>query len=206
MSNETILAATHASRSNLQKSDGLVIFGMPEKTIAEMDYRTAWEFSWRTNPGVVITPQWLSDVAVRAEARYKELLEAHPAGTIHDERNIMHTIAESALIVGEWMERTGLKSATFAGPFGPALPQRGQRVVIRRGAVVRYRGADTTTQRVQHVSVFSADRGYVDYREGSRPGQCVPVRQAQVSWAGAGGYWRDTDANNLVEPAPEVAA
>ncbi|HJV96921.1 MAG TPA: hypothetical protein VJ608_12825 [Albitalea sp.] len=170
----------------------------------EMDYRLAREACYRTPTGVLITPAWLLETATRANERYRELSFLYPAGTVHTERNLMRELTDHALEVAAWMEANGEKEAIFAGPFGPALPRKGERVQIRRGAVVYSTHPHqkmSTLQRALTVRVHSADRGYVD--TAARASRTEKrVTPAHIHWVGAGGYWRWTDAENLVSAGP----
>ena len=149
-----------------------------------------------------LTPDVLLAMAERADSEYRELLKQFPPGTVHDRRNMMHEVSECALMCAEWLEQQDCKAMAFVGPFGPKMPIRGIRVVIRKGARVfgtrpgtPKEGALNTRDRT--VTVRDCDRGYVDWSGIRRSGAEYNFRQARVTWAGAGGYWCWTDANNL---------
>lgn len=95
-----------------------------------------------------------------------------------------------ALAAAAWLERAGLREARFVGPFGGPLPQKDQRVRIRRGALVRdARGKARTSGRSQTILVHRVRKGWIDLDR--------TVHNPEVVWAGAGGYWRWTDANDV---------
>lgn len=149
-----------------------------------------------------LTAARLLEIAEKSEARYQELLAQYPPGTVNDERNRMRERREAALVCAEWLERKGLPSATHVGPFGPELPARGQSVTVKKGSTVFGTGSDIgregrVSARAQVVKVHSVNRGYIDMSGTSRP-TWEQVRNAEVHWAGAHGYWRWTDANNIV--------
>lgn len=118
----------------------------------------------------------------------------------------MRELSEHALDVAAWMEAQGMKEAAFAGPFGPPLPAKGDRVQIRRGALVLStspRAKSVSLQRALTVTVHSAHRGWVEPAARCRTGGRAAsgerdVKGPEIHWAGAGGYWRWTDAANIV--------
>lgn len=189
-------------RRTEQPGAGLALFAMTSEQIACTDWRRLYELQFRTlgDPRkaqkVTITPAWLLGVAQRANSRHLELSIEHPPGTVHLERNIMRELSESAGIVAEWMQRQAIREAIHAGPFGPALPARGDFVRVRRESVVRCGQQEHVSQKAQRVRVHFADRGYVDPSEIDACGRRV-VRQSKITWPGTGGLWRQTDANNI---------
>lgn len=72
---------------------------------------------------------------------------------------------------------------------------KGTVVTLRRGSVVRSTSPskeEYTLSREQKVKVRNFYEGY--------PETCgYPGRPAEITWAGTGGYWCWTDANNVVE-------
>tara|TARA_B100001105_G_scaffold77022_1_gene60906 strand:- start:2555 stop:3004 length:450 start_codon:yes stop_codon:yes gene_type:complete len=147
----------------------------------------------------MFTPESLLALAAESEASYLELLAQHPPGTIHDGRNEARRSMEHATACALWMERNGHKELAYVGPFGSMPFSRDARVRVRKGAVVHgikvpNGGAPAKTSRV--VTVHSVDKGYV-WHDG--PEGRDAVHQPKVHWAGAGGYWRWVDAND-VEP------
>lgn len=157
----------------------------------------------------MFTPMVLLGIAQESERKYEALCVQFPAGTINDERNDARRLMEQALACAQWMEASGHKELTYVGPFG-ALPfKRKSRVRIRKGALVHSlhpnsKGtAPSKTSLV--VKAHFVDPGFVDAR--APASECV--RQPRVTWAGAGGYWRSADANDVelvVEAAVEAAA
>lgn len=150
----------------------------------------------------------LLEIAEAAEAEYKQLSEQYPAGTIHDGRNDARRRMEQAVACAHWMEKMGLKELSYVGPFG-ALPfKRKSRVRVRKGALVHSlhpQSKGTAPSRAaQVVTVYFVDPGFVNFLD-TRDGE---VRQPRITWAGAGGYWRSVDANDveLVEELVEAAA
>lgn len=150
---------------------------------------------YTTAPGVEVTPALLLAIAVRANDE-RELLSGAGDQASRDVRSQFYTLEEDALVCGQWMESHGLKSACNVGPFGPAEPRRGQMVTIRKGSLVRttHPSGPRTSARAQEIKVDSAHRGYVDHS--ARFGE-EKVREGEVSWAGAGGYWRRTALENV---------
>lgn len=139
------------------------------------------------------TPQMLLEMAEAAEARYRSLLAAHPPGTIHDGRNAARREMEDALACAAWMEKHGLASLANVGPFMTQTFRRGLSVQIRKGARVFTTKPGSPKEGVeakiaQWIVVRSFTHGFV--REGA-------VYQAEITWAGAVGYWRWKDVNNI---------
>lgn len=97
---------------------------------------------------------------------------------------------DQALMAASWLEREGRREARFVGPFGNPLPQRGQTVRVKRGVEVSGTGKNhkVVSGRSDVVTVHRVVPGWAE-RDG--------VRNPLVVWAGTGGYWRWTDANNV---------
>jgi hypothetical protein len=168
----------------------------------EMDYRTARAACFLTPAGIAMTPDWLMDTAAHADQRYKALSVLYPPGTMHTERNLMRDLSEAAMEVAAWMESQQVKSLAFAGPFGPDLPLKGERVRINKGSVVystnpKAEKGTVILQRDQTVQLRSADRGYINESARTDRGEARVVGST-VRWSGASGYWRWTDASNVM--------
>lgn len=71
----------------------------------------------------------------------------------------------------------------------------GQTVIIRKGSKVRSAKPNKKNYvlaRNQKVKVyFVFKNGYV--------GDDYPIKPPEISWAGAGGYWCNTDLENIIE-------
>lgn len=153
------------------------------------------------------TPASLLALAGEKEELYRQLLALHPPGTINDDRNAARDLSEIALECAQWMEGRGIAVLAHVGPFHSFVPKRGDRVRIKKGSIVfsTAPGIDrqgVVTQRAQLVTVHDADRGYFS-SDGYRGSDGDRLRQGQVRWAGAGGYWRWTDLNNVeLVPGP----
>lgn len=146
----------------------------------------------------MFTPKSLRELADVAQAEYLELLKLHPPGTIHEGRNNAYRRAEQALACAKWMEQQGIAEQAHVGPFSSFSPlAKGTQVRIRKGSIVHStKGEPRTTARDQLIKVHFFDPGYVDtYSRAEKDG--AVVRRPQVTWAGAGGYWRWTDLNNV---------
>lgn len=101
----------------------------------------------------------------------------------------------------QWMKDNNLESCRNVGPFNLENHVKGDIVKIRKGARVYSTSPSFTsdgkvTKRCQTVTVARTSKGFVDYNHSSRH---PTVRNAEVHWAGSGGYWHWTDINN-VEP------
>ncbi len=145
------------------------------------------------------TPATLLEIAAQAEARYKTLLLDHPPGSVHDGRNLAREEMEAALACAAWLEQQGIREIANVGPFVTTRCRRGDRVRVRRGARVYSTHPQTPregveTQRSQVVTIHAVYQGYVNTLADPRQPEVV---QGKVHWAGAGGYWRWTDINNV---------
>lgn len=159
----------------------------------------------------LLTPDRLRDMAAQADERYRSLNEDD-----NDARRQARMERDAALVCARWMESCGHKALDQVGPFISRTFRRGNRVRIKKGAVVFGTGPHISREgkileRSQVVTVHDFDGGYVDYsgtfhdrRKDDHENIRDSVRQARVHWAGAGGYWRWTDASSveLVAPAP----
>ncbi|WP_432263396.1 hypothetical protein [Cupriavidus sp. TMH.W2] len=145
------------------------------------------------------TPASLYEYAASAESTYRTLLSEFGPGTVHVGRNEARRQMEAARACAAWMEANGFSEIANVGPYMGTTISRGDKVYIRKGAridgtgsTIPREGADL--KRRQLVTVVSVDRGYLDFSEPSRNPKIV---QGRVHWAGAGGYWRWTDINNV---------
>lgn len=145
----------------------------------------------------MFTPKSLREMAAVAHAEYLELLKLHPPGTYHEGRNKARDLADRAEACAKWMEQQGLTELAHVGPFSSfSSLAKGTEVRIRKGSIVHStKGEPRTTARDQVIKVHFSDQGYVDTY--ARAANDVAVRQPKVTWAGAGGYWRWTDLNNV---------
>lgn len=82
---------------------------------------------------------------------------------------------------------------------------KGQKVTIPAGTVVRFKGEETLTERKQTVTMHMGGNGYYDEVRTTDGWGNVKVRPPVVTWAGAGGYWKDAtvdadvlEANGMV--------
>lgn len=154
------------------------------------------------------TPVSLLIFALEQRKLYEALSLEFPAGTVHTGRNDARRLESVALRCAEWLEAAGLAEARFVGPFGAETFQTGERVILRKGSRVFGSGPQIPREglvltRAQRVSLHRYDPGYcAEYPQG----ESFDFRQAQVHWAGAGGYWRWTDANNVDRKDPGVTA
>ena len=153
----------------------------------------------------MFTPASLLAIATAAEARYKALLAQFPPGTINRERNDAHDEMNRALACAVWMETSGHAELSHVGTFGQVNVVRGQRVRIKRGALVHSLHPslprDVVLERAQVVNLHFVDPGFVDpegmrMRRGREESFSL-VRQPRVTWSGTGGYWRSTDLTNV---------
>jgi hypothetical protein len=124
-----------------------------------------------------ITPDYLLNLAIEAD----EKLAIH--------RQAMHCAL--------WMEANNIKEMPIIAPFGKISFEKGQGVVVRKGALIHSSGKNSggIAARDRRVIVFSVDEGYVNDTFYSKYSDSV--RKATVQWAGAGGYWCWTDAENV---------
>jgi len=135
------------------------------------------------------------EIAIDQERIYKERSALFPAGTVDDLRNAARRRMDEALVVMEVMAQAGIAETPSIGNFHNGLPRQHQRVRIRAGAKVHsthpaLRGHGKVLSRAQTVTVSHVYDGYVNIHEHT-------VTNAQVNWAGTGGYWHWTDLANV---------
>lgn len=136
----------------------------------------------------------LLEIAVAAEAEYKK--SALPKDRVDARRQ-----QESAMICAQWMEQNGIKEMTHVGPFGENNFKPGQRVRIRKGAIVKgfgFKGEKVLTKS-QIIKVSHVFRGYT-HPDGPT------VIHPTVEWAGTGGYWTWTHPMNVEAVAEAESA
>ena len=147
----------------------------------------------------MFTPESLFAMAVKDQDRYDELLKEFPPGTVNRERNDAQERSTHALLCAQWMEKQGLAELANVGPFMTTSLVKRQRVRIRKGSRVfgTFAGGKEgiVLARAQMITVHDLYRGYVfvDQHRQIDP----KIVQAEVLWAGSGGYWRRTDINNV---------
>jgi hypothetical protein len=73
--------------------------------------------------------------------------------------------------------------------------RKGQRVVIPAGTVVRFKGEEILTERKQTVTVHMSGNGYYDEVRTVDGWGNFKLRKPTVTWAGAGGYWKDAQVD-----------
>lgn len=131
------------------------------------------------------------------------------------ERYITDALANPAAV--EELDRLYNPDSGLTDIDGVSIPKplknpfrKGQQVVIPAGTVVRFKGAETLTERKQTVTMHMGGGGYYEEVRTAGGWGNVKVRPPVVTWAGAGGYWKDAtvdidvlEANGLV---PEYEA
>lgn len=140
-----------------------------------------------------LTVDSLIEIAEQASVRYGALCSAHPPGTFSAERSDASNMSKNALACAVWLDQSSFDSQRFVGPFGTVPFSKGDRVVVAKGALVRSTAPGWPAQgkplsRQQVVLLHRVSPGFVFEDRVTNP---------SVTWAGAGGYWRWTDANNV---------
>jgi len=104
-----------------------------------------------------------------------------------------------AMAAVSYMERNGLTKAVAVGNFGMQSLPTGMRVRLKAGATFRtthpkLRGKGPhINQRVRYFSVHDVYQGWIDYHNHDH----TNVRNPEVVWVGANGYWFYADINDL---------
>jgi len=116
-----------------------------------------------------------------------------PVTDINEERDALLHVASQAVRLGAWMLHAGIECATHLGPFGPRRPSVGEKVRIRKGAVVNFAGDrvidSKTLVRVRTVKVGSMADWSVDWSK-IASGDPTAIRETDVSWEdGDVRYW-----------------
>lgn len=134
------------------------------------------------------TPDKLLEIAAKAETDYN-------AG-----KNLAdnHSLMEAALICARWMEDNGVQEIENIGPFNTHSIRRGDKVRIRKGSTIKSMNGKTYEAKVSYTitvhDVYAGWAGYHHLRE-------TDVRNAIIVWSGRGGYWKETDINNVSKNA-----
>lgn len=154
------------------------------------------------------TKESLMEIALENQVIYENLSIEFPAGTIHDGRNRARRTMEEALFCAEWMEKEGIEELANVGPFMTTQVSKGQKVKIKKGAVVfstlpSVPRSGIRTIRDQWVTVHYSSEGHIDHGHLRRDCKTT-VEQGRVTWAGTGGYWRWTDINNIMVEDSEL--
>lgn len=101
-------------------------------------------------------------------------------------------IGQAALQCAAHLERSGA-SVKSIGPFDTTTVKPGDRVRVLKGAQIRslhpkWRGIVKHAGTTYTVTVSHVFPGYVNYNV---------IHNTRISWAGEGGYWCETDINNV---------
>ena len=141
----------------------------------------------------MITKDFLLDLAVGAELEMEA--NALPVGTRQTSTWIAASVRkEAALRAARWLEEMGLNEREQVGPFGGKTLQRGDKVRIKAGTVIR-----TTHPKYDHsnpkiakrsysVTIHSVDGGTISSHW--HPHQVSwAARDQEITWPGEGGYW-----------------
>jgi hypothetical protein len=87
--------------------------------------------------------------------------------------------------------------------------RKGDRVIIPKGTRSHYRGQTVTSRARQTVTITHAGDGYLERGstlvEGETRMRLFAVRP-YITWAGAGGYWRDVKLTDEIFEANGVTA
>jgi hypothetical protein len=102
------------------------------------------------------------------------------------------------------MEQNNIEEIAHVGDFSSFELKKGQQVRLRRGAIIYStspsvgRGGKVNTLN-RKIKVDYVNSGYIDIYSlyGFSDDSEKSVRNGQVNWAGAGGYWFWTDINNV---------
>lgn len=111
----------------------------------------------------------------------------------------LHDEAEAAI---RWMQEANLTEIEQVGPWGSKNIKRGDRVMIRKGAVIRTthprwnRDNPKVAGRDYAVEVHDVYEGYIQSNWHSHR-RDEAVRNQQVVWAGTGGYWCWVDSKDV---------
>lgn len=150
----------------------------------------------------MFTPDSLLQMAIDADVRYQALALAHPTG-VNDERSEARELRDKALACAAWMEKFGLTERAAIGPFAAFVPSKGQRVRVKKGAVITGTNPQTprdgvASTRDQIVTVNWAHAGFIDHGRHFSRREEDAMRDGEVTWVGAGGYWRRASLNDVV--------
>ena len=136
----------------------------------------------------MFTPATLLNIAIDAEFAY------HSA-TNGDDRMEAFSLKERAMVCAEWLDAQPVKEMTHVGPFGEIPFKKGQKVRVKKGAVIQSTHPQKRTYKAgtsHTVELHLVCAGYVHTHHGL-PEMFDPM----VEWAGTGGYWCWTHPNNV---------
>jgi hypothetical protein len=157
----------------------------------------------------MFTPEKLLEIAVANYAIYKAPGPGIPRTS---EQMDAHRLAEQAETCALWLERFGNGEAVETiGPFGAKKIESGDVVKVKKGAVLytthpKYKRTynpdgssfDKIAGKDYEVKVHNVDNGWApgphQYHDHKLRNE---VRNQKVHWAGEGGYWFWTDAQNV---------
>lgn len=155
--------------------------------------------AYMTSPGGLITIEWLMNKAASARDAYQDLLGSAGDG-FDEELAASRELMEAAVLCAHWLQTEGGSPRAYVGPFGPPMLCRGDKVLVRPGAIIMSSDPGkpaVTSMKRQSVVVTESYRGYIQ-RSALSEGALLAVVQARIVWAGGGGHTRWTDANNVV--------
>lgn len=168
---------------------------------AEVNRDTKGQFSEKV--GTAAEVSLVDDQNATYAARYFDTYIARtygdiPAGHLQKQREnyISNALANPAAV--EELNDLYNPDSGLTDIDGASIPKplknpfrKGQQVVIPAGTVVRFKGAETLTERKQTVTMHMGGSGYYDEVRTTEGWGNIKVRPPVVTWAGAGGYWKD---------------
>ena len=149
----------------------------------------------------MITVEYLLNLATEQESLYTELSQKYPPGTVSPERNDAYQKYQKALIAANWMEENNIEKLHHVGCFSAREIRKTDEVVIKARSLIETthpKGKAITSKKQTIRNVRRIDQGYISEQDKT-------VVAPKLVWAGAGGYCRWTDLNNvdLRNPSPE---
>ena len=142
------------------------------------------------------TVEGFMNIATEAERVYLARLEQYPAGTVDRIRNDARKTMDTALLAADYMEKNGIETANGIGSFNCLKLKKGMKVRIKKGAVYTSMNPSLAGSQVNKlnrvITIHNVYEGYIPFPAGS-----YPHRNPSITWAGAGGYWCETEINNI---------
>lgn len=148
----------------------------------------------------MFTVDKLLDIAIEAEAT-RNAIEGKPGQACQENmsRYELYNTIERAMLCARHMEHNGIKEIKYIGPFGELPFKQGDKVRIKKGALIRgakgVNGGPKYAGRDYAVKAHNVFQGWVG-QDSDHRNAGVDLRNPQISWSGKDG-WYYTDANNV---------
>lgn len=144
---------------------------------------------------MLVTKEELLEIACQAEQTMQA--ERLPSGTMQtDKWRDAYRLHDVAFAAAKWMEEGGLEEVVQIGPFGRLDIKRGDKVRIKKGAVIlsmnpkHNRDNPKIAKKDYEVVIHDVNEGWIGTHWHPHKRDSVEVhREQSICWPGEGGYW-----------------